>query len=247
MSDLYETTAVVLAGGLGTRLRAAVADRPKALAQIANRPFLAFLLDQLDAAGVRIAVLCVGYLGGQIQKTFGNEYRGLHLTYSQEQSPLGTGGALRSALSKLTSDPVLVLNGDSYCEADLPALLDWHRKHRAEATLLLTGVPDTQRYGRVTVDAHDAVAAFEEKGNAGGPGQISAGIYAIGRRFLLAMPPTGSPSLEHDVFPAWIGRGLSGCPAGGRFLDIGTPESYAAAEEFFANGQSTAGVKDGRA
>jgi NDP-sugar pyrophosphorylase family protein len=148
---------------------------------------------------------------------------------------LGTGGALRSVLAKLTSDPVLVLNGDSYCETDLPALLDWHRKHRAEATLLLTSVPDTQRYGRVAVDQHDAVVAFEEKGHAGGPGRINAGIYVLGRRFLLTIPATCAPSLEHDVFPTWIGRGLSGCPAGGRFLDIGTPESYAAAEEFFAD------------
>lgn len=235
MSDLSETTAIVLVGGQGTRLRAVVADRPKVLAPIAERPFLTFLLDQLDTAGVRNAVLCVGYLGKQIKETLGDEYRSLHLTYSKEQSPLGTGGALQLAASKLTSDPVIVLNGDSYCEVDLPALLDWHRERRAEATLLLTGVLDTQRYGRVAIDKHFAVVAFEEKANTSGPGQINAGVYVLTHRFLLAIPPMDSPSLERDVFPAWIGRGLFGCPAGGRFLDIGTPESYAAAEEFFAN------------
>jgi histidinol-phosphate phosphatase family protein len=233
MGALSETTAVVLAGGLGTRLRQVVGDRPKGLAQIAGRPFLMFLLDQLDAAGVQSAVICTGYLGSQMQETLGRQYGNLRLTYSQEPSPLGTGGAVRLALPLLTSDPVLVLNGDSYCQADLPALADWHRRHRAEATVLLTRVPNVARYGRVTVDEHNAVVAFEEKGAAVGPGAINAGIYLLSRRFMESIPAAGPASLEREVFPAWIGRGLFGCPAGGRFLDIGTPESYAAAEEFF--------------
>jgi NDP-sugar pyrophosphorylase family protein len=239
MGDLSTTTAVVLAGGLGTRLHSVVSDCPKGLAQVGGRPFLTFLLDQLDAAGVRRAVLCTGYLGEQVKETFGDKYRGLHLLYSQEHSPLGTGGALRLAVPVLASDPVLVLNGDSYCEADLAALPDWRREHRAKATLLLTHVPDTQRYGRVTIDEQGAVLAFEEKGTVVGPGWINAGIYVLSHRLLLTIPGTGTVSLEREVFPAWIGHGLFGCPGDGRFLDIGTPESYGAAEEFFTSGRGS--------
>jgi histidinol-phosphate phosphatase family protein len=240
MADLSTTTAVVLAGGLGTRLRSVVGDRPKGLAQIGGRPFLAFLLDRLDAAGVRDVVLCTGYLGAQVKETFGDRYRRLRLTYSQEQSPLGTGGALRLAAPLLASDPVLALNGDSYCDADLPALLNWHRAHRAEATLLLTHVPDTQRYGRVNVDESGRILEFVEKGRLGGPGWVNAGIYLLGQRLLQNIPATGAVSLEREVFPAWIGRRLCGCSGSGQFLDIGTPESYASAEAFFAAMQEAA-------
>jgi D-glycero-alpha-D-manno-heptose 1-phosphate guanylyltransferase len=110
-----EVTAAVLAGGLGTRLRSVVDDRPKVLAQVHARPFLMFLLDQLAAADFRSVVLCTGYLGEQIQRTFGETYKCLRILYSQEPKPLGTGGALRFALPQITSDPVLVLNGDSFC------------------------------------------------------------------------------------------------------------------------------------
>jgi histidinol-phosphate phosphatase family protein len=233
MMDLSHVTAAVLAGGLGTRLRSVVSDRPKGLAQICGRPFLAFLLDQLGSAGVRTAVLCTGYLGEQVKEAFGGEYHGLRLTYSQEQSPLGTGGALRLAAPMLASDPVLVLNGDSYAEAALSELLDWHHEHRAEATLLLAHAADTRRYGRVNVDSNGTILEFVEKGRLGGPGWVNAGVYLLGHRFLETIQTTGPVSLEREVFPAWIGRGLFGCMGNGQFLDIGTPESYASAEAYF--------------
>jgi D-glycero-alpha-D-manno-heptose 1-phosphate guanylyltransferase len=234
MADLSTITAVVLAGGLGTRLRSVVNDRPKGLAEICDRPFLAFLLDQLDAAGVRNAVLCTGYLGDLVKDTFGAAHRGLQLSYSQEQLPLGTGGALRLAAPLIHSDPVLALNGDSYAQVDLPAMLDWHRAHHAEATLLLTHVPDTRQYGRVTLNETEAVLEFVEKGRVGGPGWINAGVYLLSRRLILSISDAGAVSLEKDVFPAWAGRGLYGCPRTGRFIDIGTPQTFAAAAEFFS-------------
>jgi len=239
MSDLRKTTAVVLAGGLGTRLRAAVADRPKVLASVAGRPFLAFLLDQLRDAGVRDAVICLGYLGEQIRERFGEEHRGMHVEYTQEKTPLGTGGALRSTVDMAHSDPVIAMNGDSYCEADLAALFERHMACRAEATLLLTNVPNARRYGRVALDRQNAIVAFEEKGGSDAPGCINAGIYVLSRRFLEAIPSPGASSIERDVFPEWIGRGLFGLPEGKRFLDIGTPASYAAAERFFNSMKDT--------
>jgi NDP-sugar pyrophosphorylase family protein len=234
MAKLADTVAVVLAGGMGTRLRGVVGDRPKVLAEVGGRPFLARLLDQLAGAGIGEAVLCTGYLADQVEQTFGDAHGALHLVYCRELSPLGTGGALRAAAPCLRSDPVLVMNGDSFCEADLPALWDRHRATAAEATLVLTRVADTRRYGRVAIDAGGAVVAFEEKGGPGGPGWVNAGICLLSRRVILSIPPSRPVSLEREVFPAWIGRGFYGLPCQGRFLDIGTPETYAAAERFFA-------------
>jgi len=231
---IESATAVILAGGLGTRLRPVLADRPKILASVGGRPFLACLFDQLAAAGLREVVLCVGYRGQQVEAAFGTSYQPLRLTYSFEDTPLGTGGALRQALHLMKSDPVLVLNGDSFCEADLRSLWDFHAAREAIATLLLTHVPDTRRYGRVHGDDDGQVQAFEEKGDHGGPGCISGGVYVLSRRVIAEIPDQGPVSLEREVFPSWIGRGLYGCLSEGRFLDIGTPASYAAADNFFA-------------
>ena len=124
-STLANTTAVILAGGLGTRLRDAVANRPKVLAKVGPRPFLSYLLNQLAAAGIRHVVLCTGYMGQMVREAFGSKYRTMTLEYSLEPAPIGTAGALRLALPLLRSDPVLVMNGDSYCEADLGAFATW--------------------------------------------------------------------------------------------------------------------------
>ena len=112
---MFGVTAAILAGGLGTRLRSVVKDRPKVLAEIRGVPFLTYLLDQLAAAGVRDVVLCTGYMGEQVRSAFGDSYGGMCLSYSQESSPLGTAGALRLALPLFKSSSVLVMNGDSFC------------------------------------------------------------------------------------------------------------------------------------
>src|SRR5262245_14251159 len=122
MTTLAATTALILAGGLGTRLRSAVADRPKVLAEIWGKPFLSYLLEQVASAGMRHIVLCVGYASEQIRATFGNTFAGMELTYSQETTRLDTAGALRLALPHFRSDPVLVMNGDSFCDVDLSDL-----------------------------------------------------------------------------------------------------------------------------
>jgi histidinol-phosphate phosphatase family protein len=233
MQNLSETTALVLVGGIGSRLRAVVSDRPKVLASIHNRPFLAYLLDALDEAGICRAVLCTGYMAELVEDTFGPTYRRMRLAYSQESSPLGTAGALRAALPLVETDYILAMNGDSFCEFDLPGMASAHSARAAEATILLTEVPDTQRFGRVRFDGEGWLLAFEEKGAHQGPGWINAGVYLIKRRMLETIPEHSAVSMEKEVFPAWIGRGLFGHPAGGRFLDIGTPQSFAEAEAFF--------------
>jgi len=242
VQSLASVTAIILAGGRGTRLRSVVTDRPKVLAEIRGRPFLSYLLDQLAFTGVRNVVLCTGYLGEQVRATFGDSYSTVRLAYSQESSPLGTAGALRLALPLLKpglsetgiSDSVLVMNGDSFCEADLGAFWAWHCAHNAKATLLLTDLPDTKRYGRVRVDANGLILAFDEKeDNKGGPGCINAGIYLLNYRLLLTIPVNRAVSLEYEMFRAWVRQGLYGYLSKGRFLDIGTPKAYATAAKFF--------------
>jgi len=239
VQELAAVTAAVLAGGLGTRLRSMVTDRPKVLAEIRGQPFLAYLLDQVAAAGVRYVVLCTGYLGEQVRAAFGDSYDSLRLVYSQEPSPLGTAGALRLALPLFKSETVLVMNGDSFCQANLRAFWAWHCARGADATLLLTRMPDTERYGRVHVDANGLVLGFDEKGGNSGPGWVNAGIYLLNHHLLLTIPANRAVSLEREMFPAWIGRGLYGYRSEGRFLDIGTPEAYNTAEQFFAPNMPT--------
>lgn len=234
LAELADLTAAILVGGSGTRLRSVVTDRPKALAPVRGRPFLAYLLDQIVVTGIRQVVLCTGYLGEQVQAEFGEVYRSLNLVYSHESTPLGTAGALRRTLPLLQSDPALVMNGDSFCQADLSAFWMFRQLHATGAALLLTKVVDVQRYGQVELDRGGRVLRFCEKGQASGAGWINAGIYLLAMPFIQMVPVTGAVSLEHEMFPAWIGQGMFGYRDGGRFIDIGAPESYAAADAFFA-------------
>jgi NDP-sugar pyrophosphorylase family protein len=169
-TTMADVPAVILAGGLGTRLRRVVADRPKVLADVGGRPFLAILLDQLAGAGVRSAILCTGYLGEQVESQFGRSYGPLALRYSRETTPLGTGGALRLAASHVDSNVMLVLNGDSYCDADLPGFVAWHHSRNSRASIVLVRASDASRFGRVAV------------GGGGAPRRVWAkkGVYRPG-------------------------------------------------------------------
>jgi D-glycero-alpha-D-manno-heptose 1-phosphate guanylyltransferase len=237
-AELTAVTAAILAGGMGSRLHPAVSGRPKALANIGERPFLTYLFDQLVAAGARDVVLCTGYLGDQIRMIFGEWYKTLHLNYSQESTPLGTAGALRLALPLLNSNPVLVMNGDSYCDANIREFWFWHEGRHSNATLLLTKIFDTERFGQVNVDADGKVTDFKEKGSGQDSGWINAGIYLLNRDLLDEIPVNRAVSLEREIFPGWIGRGLYGFQSEARFMDIGTPEAYSSAQSFFATGLS---------
>lgn len=232
--SLTDIDAILLAGGLGTRLRAVVSDRPKVLAAVGGKPFLEYLFAQLAAAGVRRTVLSTGHLADQIQAHFGDSARDLKIRYCEEKTPLGTGGAVRLSLPETSSDPVLVLNGDSYCDANLNAFLAFHKEKEASVSMLLTSVADTRRYGRVGIDSDSNVRGFEEKGTASGAGLINAGIYLLSRKVIEEIPQDRPCSLERDVFPAVLGKGFFGYNGSSRFfIDIGTPESYKEAERLF--------------
>jgi D-glycero-alpha-D-manno-heptose 1-phosphate guanylyltransferase len=233
MPGFSTLTSIILAGGLGSRLRDILPDRPKVLAEFHGRPFLTYLLDQLAAAGTRRVVLCTGYRAASVQACLGDTYGSVKLIYSPEAAPLGTGGALRLALVHLESDPVLVMNGDSLAEVDLLAYLAWFQERTALASLLLVPAEDTSRFGRVEVAEDGAITGFREKGISG-PGWISAGVYFFKKTVLELIPPHQAYSLEQDLFPRLIGKGLYGYRVKGNFIDIGTPESYARAGEFLS-------------
>jgi NDP-sugar pyrophosphorylase family protein len=206
------------------------------MAKVYGRPFVSVLLDRLSTVGFRRVVLCTGYMAEVIEGALGHTYGGMELVYSREANPLGTAGALRLALPAVASNEVLVLNGDSLCLADLPALVSWHQDRQAVATMLVTRVDNAARYGRVDLDVEGCVTHFNEKDGESRPGQINAGTDVLTRAFLEAIPAGENLSLEQDVFPAWIGRGLHGYSVVAPFLDIGTPESLALAEGFVASG-----------
>ncbi len=234
-NSLAGTTSIILAGGKGTRLSGTVNDRPKVLAAVNGRPFLVYLLDQLKAADVRCVVLCTGYMGDMVRESFGRDYDGMALAYSHETVPLGTGGALRLALPLLNSDPVLVMNGDSYCQLDLETFFVWRREQHMPNAMVLTFLDDVARFGSVEMDGRNRITRFREKTQKRSPGFINAGVYLLTRESIARIPSDRPVSLERDIFPTLIEEGITGFQSRGRFIDIGTPDSYREAETFFAD------------
>ena len=145
---------------------------------------------------------------------------------------MGTGGALRLGLSTLRTDHVLVMNGDSICVSDLGEFWNWHQGKGSKASILLVRCSDVSRYGKVEVDHNGIITEFIEKQEKRGPGWISAGAYLIARSWIQDIPVGRFVSIEREVFPSWVGRGIYGFQSKGRLLDIGTPDSYALAEAF---------------
>ncbi len=232
-----QVTAVILAGGpaAGSAGRQ-TAELPQVLAPVAGRPFIHYLLDQLIEAGVPRAIVCTGHQARQVEQTLGPRYGTVQLQYSREQQPLGTAGAVRLAAGQLTTPLAMVLNGDCFCGGSLAHFLHWHRRSGFRGSLLLVHRDAADRYGRVTLGSDNAILAFEEKRDGLGPGLVNAGVYLLCRELLEQIPSQVPLSLERDVFPGWAARGLlGGYPMRVPFLDIGLPEAFSQAQDFFAS------------
>ncbi|MEO5373717.1 MAG: nucleotidyltransferase family protein [Alphaproteobacteria bacterium] len=223
------TTAIILAGGFGTRLRSVVADRPKALAPVAGRPFLAWQLDWLSAQGVTAAVLAVHHMAEQII-AFAEAHAGpVRLAIVREAEPLGTGGAVVNAMRETgLRDEVLVINGDTDFSFAIAPVVAGHRASGALATLVAARVPDVARFGTLMLDG-DRVTGFAQATGVREPGWVNAGAYLLDPA-VFAEAPAGAFSIEKDFFPPLAARGALRAhiiDADQAFFDIGTPESYA--------------------
>jgi NDP-sugar pyrophosphorylase family protein len=231
--------ALVLCGGQGTRLRSALPDLPKPLAPIGDRPFLQILLEYIQRQGVRRVVLCAGYQADAIEG-FCRARRGtasLPLIVSREPRPLGTAGAVKQAAPLLAGSPFVVLNGDSYCPVPLAELARHHDSVAAAVTIAVTPMEDVAEYGLVHLGNRGEIVAFSEKPGDGrlpvqpAAGYVNAGVYVMSRDVLEEIPPGQASSLERDLFPSLIGRGLAGYVVDQPVLDIGTPARLHRARE----------------
>lgn len=233
-TDYELLEAVILVGGKGTRLRSVAGDCPKPMAEVAGRPFVEWLLLALRAQRIRRVIFSTGYLSEMIEAYFRNGRQwDMEVVYSRDPVPLGTAGTVRYALSQVHSDRFLVLNGDSYCRVDVGRLEEVHTARDACATLWLVWVNDCRRFGSVVIDENGVVQAFSEKSLDKRDGFINAGIYLMERQVVETIPEGRPVSMETEVFPLLIGHGLYTVVGEGPFLDIGTPEGYVAAEQFF--------------
>lgn len=220
--------AIVLAGGFGTRLKHAVPDLPKPMAPVAGRPFLEILLASLARKGFRRVVLSLGCMAEKVTSHFGGQFGGMELVYEIEETPLGTGGAVRQALTRCKADHVFVFNGDTFLDLEA-AQVEAHWQTHCAPLIVAREVPDTTRYGRLET-ADGRVLGFAEKG-AGGRGLINAGCYVLPVGILDGFA-SGQPfSLETDFFASAVSaQQFDLFVTHGHFIDIGIPEDYARAQ-----------------
>lgn len=217
--------AIILAGGLGTRLQTLYADRPKALVPVAGRPFIEWQLDWLQQHNIQRIHFSTGYRADQIQ-TYLDAHRrpGLDVSVFAEPEARGTGGAIAANRSFVQGDHFLVLNGDSLTpKLDLTSMMEDHVGRSETHTLAVTWIDDASRFGTVRLDEHQTILAFEEKQHAAS-GYVNCGIYALHSGILDEIPDSGSVSIEQDVFPKLVQAGLlKAYPCPQPLLDMGTP------------------------
>lgn len=229
--------AIILCGGAGLRLRSVTGDAPKSLASIGGRPFLDILLSQLRRNGFLHVILAVGYQRDLIRSCLDNRAADMFLEYSIETTPLGTGGALRNAVDLVKSESVLIMNGDSYTDADLRGFVAAYREAEADLSALVVPTDGRADCGLVSVGASGKVLGFKEKQSATGAQYVNAGIYMTAKHILHEIPPNRRISLEEEVFPRLLadGKNIRAFHHSGRCIDIGTPERYLNAQETLAN------------
>jgi D-glycero-alpha-D-manno-heptose 1-phosphate guanylyltransferase len=223
--------AIVLAGGLGTRLRALVPDSPKPMALVAGRPFLAYILDFLVQQKFTDCVISTGYKGDVIHTYFGRSFGPMQITYASEHHPLGTGGAIKRALEACRADTVFVFNGDTFFELDCDRLL--LRQQQANRPLIVGRfVSDVSRYGRL--DTRDELVVGISEKSAAGPGIVNAGCYLLPKDALVTYTQSLPFSFERDFLATTLPTHPFALHlATGLFIDIGTPEDYLAAQSIF--------------
>lgn len=225
---------IILAGGLGTRLRDSVQNLPKAMAPVNGKPFLEYQFDFISKFGFRKIILATGYLSASVENYFGNQYKSLKLVYSVEPEPLGTGGAVKLAFSQVTSPHALILNGDTLFRINLDLFFQKHIENLASVSVAVRQVEDASRYGLVECDENMNITAFREKSEDSFPGLINGGTYLIRSKYFRSLDLSDNFSLEKDMFARMLDREkYKACIFNNYFLDIGVPSDYLRAQTDF--------------
>jgi D-glycero-alpha-D-manno-heptose 1-phosphate guanylyltransferase len=229
------TTAIILAGGFGTRLQSVVNDLPKPMAPINGEPFLNYQLNYLKHYGIKNVILSVGYLAEKIKAYYGSNFNGLEIDYVVEENPMGTGGGIRLALEKCTESLSFVLNGDSFFDVDLIKFYDLHIQNRSQISLALRKVNNSARYGTIEKTKENIISSFKEKSGIDHEGIINGGVYLLDKNLYLQKTPSATNfSIEKDFFEKQLSNSLiSGFEFEGYFIDIGIPEDYLKAQNDF--------------
>ena len=228
-TNLKEIDVVILCGGLGKRLRPVVSDQPKVLAKIGEKTFLDILIDNLLMYEFKNIILSVGYLKEQIKNHFNFDYDQHYdytITFSEEEEPLGTGGALKKAKTLIRSNPFMVMNGDSICKVGFRSFVDFHTEKKALLSMVLVRSKTAQDYGSVTLNDSQRITSFNEKIASGSENVINAGIYLMEKDIFSYMPEQNRFSLEYNLFPKVINNRCYGFLTESELIDIGTPERY---------------------
>jgi D-glycero-alpha-D-manno-heptose 1-phosphate guanylyltransferase len=217
--------AIILAGGLGTRLQSIIGDLPKPMAPVGGKPFLWYLLSSLGKCFIKRVILAVGYKYRVIQEYFGTRFAALDIDYSVEEEPLGTGGGIRRALNKVTGPQTLILNGDTFFDIDYSKLFDIHLDQKVDLTIALKPMWDFDRYGNV-LTINSRVVGFEEKKEMKF-GNINGGVYLINTNVFADLDLGAKFSFEKDFLEKYVERlNFYAYISDSYFIDIGVPEDY---------------------
>ena len=224
----------ILCGGKGTRLQEVINDRPKPMAEINGQPFLDFLVQQVACYGFRRFILCAGYKSTYIADYFKKQKNELTFVISEESFQMGTAGALANAKHLFKSNPVLVLNGDSYCPANLHQFLEFHTIKQAVGSIVLSSLKNPKNFGAITINQQGQITRFNEKPQSTKSDTVNAGIYALDKDAIADIPAGHFMSLETELFPSLIQKGgVFGFPSKEELIDIGTPEQLEKAKKIF--------------
>ena len=222
---------VILAGGLGKRLHSVTGGAQKVLVKINDKPFLEILIDYIASQGGRRFILCVGHGSDEVEAYFKNKYQDREIVFSREESPLGTGGAIKQGAQHVKTDNFLAMNGDCFCVIDYNRLIAFHQEKQSKATLAVTLMPDARDYGTIEIAGDRTIEAFKEKQPVAREAFINTGTYCFDHKVFSLVETPVKFSIEYDFFPHLVHRGFYAFEVENRFIDIGTPERYSWAQE----------------
>jgi len=226
--------AIILAGGLGTRLKEVIDDAPKSMAPVNGRPFLEYQLDLLDRWGLKRVILSVGYKKEIIHLHFGEQYKSMELIYAEEDEPLGTGGAILNALQHVQGYAVFILNGDTYFDINMQRLDDFRRIKECDLCLAIRFEIDPDRFGMLEFDNNNRITRFYEKSTGIDEGYINGGVYVVRKDYLLRFGLPEKFSFEKDFLQKYYQtEEFYGMRCFSYFRDIGIPGDYQKANDEF--------------